>query len=209
MNRLLCTALLSVVVASSALAAGADEKPQLVSRTGGGKTWNSVEELQKAADKNDPVAIEAYGQMLLTGDQVKQDVPRALDLLERAAKAGQPNAAFRLGKVYDDGDPVPQDAAKAMTYYRQAAMAGVAEAQYNLGALLINGRGVKRDYREGLAWLIVAHKNGAEGDAEQQVRQRFQSTHREKLIADAEARAVDLQKEIAEKKNSGSSAGSK
>lgn len=191
-------ALFTICISASALGAGDDSKPQLVSRTGGGgNSWSNPQELQKDAEQGKPAALAAFGEMLLTGEQTTKDVPRALAMLERAAKAGQTSAAFRLGKVYDDGELAARDAAKALEYYKQAALAGVVEAQYNIGALYMSGRGIKRDYKEGLAWLIVARKNGAEPAAEVQVRQRFQSTHREKIIADAEARATELQEQIA------------
>lgn len=38
---------------------------------------------------------------------------------------------------------------------------GNPEAQNNLGLLYINGQGVAKDETEGLAWLMVAARNGA------------------------------------------------
>ena len=182
------------------MTAAKDEKPQLVSRTGGGdgNTWSSPAELQKDAEAGKPAALTAFGELLLTGDQVAKDVPRGISMLERAAKAGQPNAAFRLGKVYDDGELAPRDAPKAIDYYRQAALAGVSEAQYNLGSLYVSARGVKRDYKEGLAWLIVATKHGAEAEGEKQVRDRLKSGSRAQIIPAAEARAVEIETQLAQ-----------
>jgi uncharacterized protein len=188
--------LLSLVLLSPACAFGADDsKPVLTSTTGGGTTWSDVNELKKDADAGKPAALAAYGDMLLIGDQVQKDVAQGLALLERAAKENQPSAAFRLGKVYDDGELAPRDPKKALTYYKQAALAGVVEAQYNIGALLVGGRGVKRDLKEGLAWLILAGKNGAEGSGEHQVRERLLATNRAQVVAEAEARAAELQKQ--------------
>lgn len=187
----------AALLAVDAGAAG-DEKPQLMSRTGGGagNTWDSPVALQKDAEAGKPAALAAFGEMLLTGDQVTKDVPRGLSMLERAAKAGQTSAAFRLGKVYDDGDATPRDASKAIEYYRQAALAGIAEAQYNLGTLYINGKGVKRDLKEGLAWLIVATKHGAEGDGEKQMRERLKTGSRAQIIPSAEARAAEIETQL-------------
>lgn len=190
---------LTLLGAGLALAASAadESKPELVSRTGGSTTtWSSIADLRKDAELGKPAALEAFGQMLLTGDQVDKDVPRALAMLERAAKAGQANAAFRLGKVYEDGDGVPRDPAKALEFYRQAAAAGVSEAQYNLGAMYVSARGVKRDYKEGLAWLILARKHGADASGEEQVRARLQSSNRAQIIPEAEARAAELEKQL-------------
>jgi uncharacterized protein len=195
---LLSFALLSAV--SSHGAQPKDSKPEVVSRTGGKGTaapsmWESVEAMQKAADAGDTAATVALGERYLRGEDVSQDVARALELLERAAKAGNTSAAFRLGKLYDDGELVERNAPKAIEYYLTAARAGAAEAQHNLGALYVSARGVKRDYVEGLAWLILATKNGIDPASEQQVRERLVSTKRTGLIADAERRAAALLKE--------------
>jgi len=190
------TAMLTV----NAVAAG-DEKPQLMSRTGGGasNTWESPAALQKDAEAGKPAALAAFGEMLLSGDQVTKDVPRGISMLERAAKEGQASAAFRLGKVYDDGELTQRDAPKALDYYRQAALAGVSEAQYNLGTLYINARGgVKRDLKEGLAWLIVATKHGADGEGEKQIRDRLKNGSRAQIIPAAEARAAEIEAQLAQ-----------
>lgn len=185
------------LVSTAVLAADDTSKPALMSRNGGGKTWSDLGELQRASDAGNPDAMSAYGEMLVQGDQVTKDVAHGTDLLSRAAKAGSANAAFRLGKMYDDGDGVPADAAKALAYYQQAALAGVAEAQYNLGAMYVSARdGLKRDFTEGLAWLIVATKNGAQGDGEKQVRDRL--VRRPETVAAAEQRAAEIGKQIAE-----------
>jgi TPR repeat protein len=174
-----------------------DSAPLLMSRTGGGTTWSDLEELQKAAAGGTPEALAALGEMIVTGDQVPKDVPKGVEMLERAAKAGQANAAFRLGKLYEDGDGVPRDASKALDYYLQAAKAGVATAQYNLGAMYVSARnGIKRDYKEGLAWLIIAARNGSPAEGEQRVRERLTATRRTAVIAEAEKRATELEAEL-------------
>ncbi len=186
-----------------------DAAPTLLSTTEA-ETWSDVADLKQQADAGRPAAVEAYGEMLVLGEQVTKDVPAGLALLEKAAASGRPNAAFRLGKVYDDGELVARDAPKALEMYRKAAQAGVAEAQYNLGAMLVSARGVRRDYKEGLAWLIVATKNGAAGEGEAQVRERLKATNRTKLITDAEARAAEIHAQIeAAKAAKGSSASAK
>jgi hypothetical protein len=183
---------------TSGFCAGQDDSaPLLMSRTGGGTTWSDLEELQKAAAGGTPEALAALGEMIVTGDQVPKDVPKGVEMLDRAAKAGQANAAFRLGKLYEDGDGVPRDANKALGYYLQAAKAGVATAQYNLGAMYVSARnGIKRDYKEGLAWLIIAARNGSPAEGEQRVRERLTATRRTAVIAEAEKRATELEAEL-------------
>lgn len=195
MQLLRSFSLAAALFAASALVAQDDSKPVLMSTTGA-NTWSDVNELKKAVDAGKPDALTAYGEMLLMGDQVTKDVPQAITLLEKAAQAGHKNAAFRLGKIYEDGEAVPRDAQKAIDFYRKAALGGVAEAQYNLGAMYVSARGIRRDYKEGLAWLIVATKNGAAGEGEKQTRDRLNATNRANIIPAAEQRAAELETEI-------------
>lgn len=181
-----------------------ESAPQLVSTTGGGGGgWSDVKELTQASDKGNPVAMMQLGELKLQGDQVPKDVPAGIALLQKAAQAGQGPAAFRLGKTYDDGLEVPQDRERAFAYYRAAAAAGVGEAFFNLGASYASGRGVKRDYAEGLAWLILAKQHGVTHDGEKQLRERLTSVKRTDLITAGEKRALEIAKELAEKKITG------
>jgi len=192
------SALFAFTSGRSALAAEpGNSAPKLISTTGGkkGVRWSTAAELKKAADANDPKACAQYGDMLLRGDEIPQDVAQAMSYLQKAMDGGEPNAAFRLGKIYYDGEFVPKDYAKAFSYYSTAATAGVVEAQYNLGVMYAGAHGMKRDYVEGLAWLIVATKNGAAGDGEKQVREQLQKTNHQKLIPTAEQRAAEILKD--------------
>ncbi len=176
----------------ASVGAQADSRPELMSTTGGkgGNSWSSVEDMQKAADAGNPEAGYQLGEMYLNGVQVPVDAGKAVALLERAADAGHANAAFRLGKLNADGEVIPKNLPQAFVRYQAAANAGVAEAQFNLGAMYSSGRGVKRDFVEGLAWLIVATKNGADPAGEQQLRDYLKK--RPALIADAEKRAAAI-----------------
>jgi TPR repeat protein len=171
-----------------------DSAPVLLSTKGDG--WSSVEDLKKAANQGKVEAEAALGEMMLTGDQVTKDIPGGISLLEKAASGGSGSALFRLGKTYDDGELVPRDAAKARDYYRRAGDKGVAEAQYNLGAMLVGGQGGRRDYAEGLAWLMIATKNGAKGEGEKQVREHLQKTGRGAVVERAQTRMSELLQEI-------------
>ncbi|ATC64013.1 hypothetical protein CMV30_08660 [Nibricoccus aquaticus] len=188
--------LVSLVVSLplSVARAADDSRPELVSTTGGNNSWSSVEEMQKAAEAGNPEAGYQLGEMYLNGVQVPVDVAKAVALLERAADAGHANAAFRLGKLNADGEVIPKNLPQAFVRYQAAANAGVAEAQFNLGAMYSSGRGVKRDYVEGLAWLIVATKNGADPAGEKQLRDHLTKAKRTAIIADAEKRALVLSK---------------
>lgn len=195
-GALLCTAVFFLGFSALQAAENGNSAPQLLTTTGGknGVHGSNTAELKKAADANDPKACAQYGEALLSGNGVKQDVAQAMLYLRLAADGGEPNAAFRLGKIYDDGEFTPKDYTKAFDNYFMAAKAGVAEAQYNLGVMYASARGVPRDYIEGLAWLIVATQNGAPADGEKQVRERLQTTKRQQQIAAAEQRAAEISK---------------
>jgi len=206
-HRLLIAALVSLggISVQPGVRAQDDSRPQLMSTTGGkgaANQWQSVEDMQKAADAGNPVACYELGEMHLAGQQVPLDVAKAVALLEKAADAGHANAAFRLGKLNADGEVVPKNLPQAFVRYQAAANGGVAEAQFNLGAMYSSGRGVKRDYVEGLAWLIVAAKNGADPEGEKQLRDHLTKAKRTTMIADAEKRAAALLKETGDGKTS-------
>jgi TPR repeat protein len=197
-HRSLCALLASAIALSTCVVSAAnkpaagDSTPELVSTTEGkgANSWSSVEEMQKAAEAGNPEAGYQLGEMYLNGVQVPVDAGKAVALLERAADAGHANASFRLGKLNADGEVIPKNLPQAFVRYQAAANAGVAEAQFNLGAMYGSGRGVKRDFVEGLAWLIVATKNGADPAGEQQLRDYLKK--RPAMIADAEKRAAEI-----------------
>ena len=195
---LLCFASLAGIAAAKKPAPkteSLDAPPVLVSTKGNAPKWRNVEELKQFALRGDPQACMELADRSQEGDGVPKDIKQAELFFERAAKAGAPNGWFRLGKIYHDGLDGSPDYAKAMDYFTQAARAGVAEAQYNLGAMFVSARGVKRDYIEGLAWLIVAKKSGAPGDAAEQVRKRL--ARRPADIAAAETRAAEISANLA------------
>jgi hypothetical protein len=171
----------------SSAASSGDAAPQLVST---GPKWKNVEQLRRFAAQGDPQACFELGDRLLNGDGVAADPVAAREWLDRAARGGVAEAMFRLGKLHNDGVGGPKSLELALDYYGQAALLGVPEAQHNIGAILVTGRGVKRDYSEGLAWLIVAEKNGAGADAV--ARTRAHLAKRPADIAAAEKRATEI-----------------
>jgi hypothetical protein len=176
-----------------------DSAPVLMSRTGGGKTWADLKELEAAAAKGNPQAKTQLGEMLLRGEGIARNETRGVDLLEQAARAGMSGAAFRIGMLLANGESgVARDPARALAYFRAAAAGGEKEAFFNIGAAYASARGVTRDYGEALGWLIVARERGAQSPAERELRQRIQS--RSDWIARGEQRAKEIAGEFAGKK---------
>ena len=173
-----------------------DEPPvKLVLPTGRALQWSNVAALEKLADREDPDALAALGQVKLEGNLLVEDVPGAIALLERGAKAGSADAAAHLAGLYTKGLRVTRDDPKAFNYTLQAARGGVRANIYNLGALYANGRGTKADYTEALTWLIVAqHFNFDSGQAAR-IRDYLSKTDA-KQIPLAERRAAERVKAI-------------
>jgi TPR repeat protein len=188
--------LLALLLTTAVVAAAADSAPVLVSRTGGGGgTWADLAELEAAATKGEPRALNHLGDMLVRGDGVPKDEARGLALLERAARQGQGGAAFRLGMLLTHGEGgAARDPARALAYFRAAAAAGEAEAFFNLGAAHANGTGVRRNYAEALGWLIVARERGVHAEAERQLREQIKAYPR--WIETGERRAREIAAEF-------------
>lgn len=172
-----------------------DEKPVLLSTTGGGPKWTNLEELQRFAATGDPQACFQLAELLLEGVDLPKNEKSARALFMQAADGGIADGWFRLGKIYHDGLGEPRDYQRALEYFALAARAGVAEAQHNLGAMFASARGVRRNFVEGLAWLIVSAKSGVGSDAEEQVRARLANKPRD--IRAAEARAEEILADLA------------
>lgn len=174
-----------------------DGGPVLLSRTGGGGAgWSNVVELTAAADKGNPKARAQLGEMLLRGEDIAKDVPRALVLLEQAARDGDASAAFRIGMLLEEGAVVPRDQARAVGYLRAAAIGGIADAFRNVGVAYSTGRGVKRDYAEALAWLILAQKLEPTSTVADELRTYLTKVRRPEIIAAGERRAPLLAQEL-------------
>jgi hypothetical protein len=173
-----------------------DEAPKLISTTGGKGSVATAKlpELQKLAAAGNPRACLLLGVRYETGDGVKQDYEQARKLYEQAAAGGVAEGTYRLGKFFQDGLGVEANPYRARDLYQQAAMAGFPLAQYNLGAMLAGAHGVGRDYVEGLAWLIIAHRNKFDTDGERRLRAFL--ADRPETIAAAELRAEELRHQI-------------
>jgi TPR repeat protein len=193
------SALALALLGSDAAFGAQDSAPVLLSRTGGGGgTWADLKELQAAAAKGNPKAEAALGEMLLRGEGIPRDEPRAVAMLEKSARAGNADAAFRIGMLLSRGESgVAQDLTRSRAYFRAAAAGGVAEAIFNIGAAYASARGVKRDYAEALGWLIVARQRGADPSAEQSLRTQIKS--RPAWIETGERRAKEIELELKDK----------
>jgi FOG: TPR repeat, SEL1 subfamily len=85
------------------------------------RTWQTFDEMRKAADEGDPQAQCYLGVCFQTGQGVKQDYPEAVKWYRKAADQNDPVAQCYLGVAYQNGLGVPQEYGQAAKWFREAA----------------------------------------------------------------------------------------
>ena len=124
------------------------------------QTWQSFDEMRKAAEEGDAAAQCYLGICYQTGQGVTQDYQQAL-----SGSAGPPNRTTRPRSVtwaycYQSGLGVPQEYGQAAKWFREAAEQGDPAAQFNLGVLYETGQGVPQNYAEAVKWYHAAAEQG-------------------------------------------------
>ncbi len=114
----------------------------------GAQAQESLEVLQKRAEKGSPEAQTVLGTMYRNGQGVRQDLGEAVRWFRQAAAQGYAEAENSLGFLYDYGGGVPIDHQEAARWYCKAAEQGYAEAQLNLGWLYDSGQGFPINHAE-------------------------------------------------------------
>ncbi|XP_056409714.1 protein sel-1 homolog 3-like, partial [Hyla sarda] len=89
-----------------------------------------------ALQMKDPVMMYDYGVVLLRGQGVKQNVPKALEFLRKSAEMDFVPALNSLGWYYEQYE---KDYHKAVEYWEKADELGNPEAPFNLGILHYHG----------------------------------------------------------------------
>ncbi|XP_075054492.1 protein sel-1 homolog 3-like [Mixophyes fleayi] len=89
-----------------------------------------------AREKKDPVMMYDYGVVLLRGQGVKQNIPKALEYLRKAADMDFVPALNSLGWYYEQFE---RDYRKAVEFWERADALGNSEAPFNLGILHYHG----------------------------------------------------------------------
>ena len=84
----------------------------------------AVKLFTEAANGGITVAKYKLGKMLLNGDVVKKDIPKAIEWLKQAAMEENEFAEYALGRLYLFGLGVEKDLPLAMAYLRSAAAKG-------------------------------------------------------------------------------------
>ncbi len=117
---------------------------------------SAVPLLQMAALENNVLALQLYGDMLVTGEGVEQDMERGSYMLSIAAGRGFAPAQSSLGVSYQYGEGVEVDYVRSTELYRASAKQGYARGQSNYGYMLEMGYGVDQDYEQAATFYQMA-----------------------------------------------------
>jgi TPR repeat protein len=94
-----------------------------------------------AAAAGNRIGQYGFAKLVLHGQGVERNPPRAIDLLERSAAQDYVPAMYLLGMVYAEGAGVPNDPGAGETWLRRAAIRGHASAACALARLLLDRPG--------------------------------------------------------------------
>jgi len=115
---------------------------------------------KKAAEQDEPTALNNLGIMYFAGEGVDKDLDVARRFFERAADAGSAGAMDNMGELYTQGIGVEKDDTKALGWFLRAAARGHGLAMCKTGLCFLNGQGTSPDPLEAYIWLQKGVENG-------------------------------------------------
>ena len=130
---------------------------------------NDLQMLKRAADGNNPQALNALGTITLTqaltnpgvsDDSRVRIVARSFAYFRQAAEQNDANGVYNLGMCYLNGYGVERNRAEALRLFRQAAEAGHPEAINNIGGFYREGIEVERDPAAAARWFLRSAELG-------------------------------------------------
>ena len=120
--------------------------------------WQPLEELQRAADTGDPIAITKLADYYFWGPG--EDAVKAVSWYEKAARKGNAHAQFSMGFALYAGFGVAWDPNKAAKWFRKSADQGHPIAQSELSLLYFGGLGVRKDQKKSYYWARKSAEQG-------------------------------------------------
>jgi TPR repeat protein len=123
-----------------------------------------VQWLTKAAEKNNPYAMNLLGDLYKKGvpDVLAQNFKEAFRLFSAASALGNLNAQGNLGVLYMTGKGVEKDETKAVKLFRDGAEKGDPSCMFFYAQSLENGVGVRKDPDAAKHWRLRAAEAGFE-----------------------------------------------
>ena len=123
-------------------------------------TKKAFQYYEKAAEQNDPIAVNNLGSLYFSGIGTKKNVDMALSLFSKAADLGNDNAALNLAFILlTGGVKDPSRNQKAFELFEKAYKSGNKIAEFMLGYAYYKGFVTQPNYQEAYK-LIKATANG-------------------------------------------------
>lgn len=116
----------------------------------------AVKLFTEAANGGITVAKYKLGKMLLNGDGVEKDIPKAIEWLKQAAVEENEFAEYALGRLYLKGEEVEKDVFAAEEYLLKSASRGNKYAAYLLGKEYLSGENFGKDAMKAVEYLELA-----------------------------------------------------
>ena len=119
---------------------------------------------RKAAEGGDAEAQLLLARILLNGQSLPRDPEGALRWAKAAANQGLPDAMVLTGDLLRPGDAAAAGSwyQRALAGYRQQIQSGDADACLSYGLMYATGKGIEKDLVEGVAWMLVAQRQGVD-----------------------------------------------
>ena len=120
--------------------------------------------LERAAEREVPVAQYNLGLLLMRGEGTAADERRGAELVQRAAEGGLAEAQAKLGLMYEHGSGVQQNLVSAHLWYSLAAASGAGDAALQRERLERSMEQYQIAYSQRLAGEWSASRADAGGD---------------------------------------------
>ncbi len=147
--------------AANAGYAEAERNLAIVLEIGESKETEKIFDLyNKAAEKEDVLALNNLGCCYLNGEGCEQDYKKAVACFDKAAREYDDLAMLNLGNCYSFGLGVRQNLKKAFSLYERAAETGNVEAIRVTADCYFYGRGVKQDLKTAYKYYSKAAEKG-------------------------------------------------
>ena len=120
----------------------------------------AVKLFTEAANSGITVAKYKLRKMLLNGDGVEKDIPKAVEWLKQAAAEENEFAEYALGRLYLQVEEVEKDTVAAEDYLLKSASRGNKYAAYLLGKEYLSGETFGKDAVNAEKYLLKAAEHG-------------------------------------------------
>lgn len=131
------------------------------------------EKLFELAHQGNADACYAVGEMYYYGNDVQQNVKKAMEYYATAAKVGHVEASYSLGYIYLYGECCEKNVSKAIQLLQCAADRNHPKANRHLGFMYFWGDDAAVDYQKSFSYMLRAAELG-DADAQAHVAQCYE-----------------------------------